>query len=358
MGVVRVALALAVVLSHLPPATFHFISGGLAVQCFFIISGFYMALVLSGKYTSASTFYSNRLLRLMPGYFVMMAIAAFALLVLNASVTISPEMLNAAYSRRDVGAFFVVENIVVVGQELLYWFKIEPDGMLQFDPLGRPETEQEGIAFRAMLIPQAWSLSMELVFYAFAPLLVRARQSTLIWLAILSIALRFGGYLLPVDYGLWQGRFFPTALFFFIFGILGYRALPGVARMPKAFGWLMNAALLAVIVALPLAKLPGEGARWICYGAVTLALPFVFNAFKDIKSDRWLGELSYPIYLVHLVVIGFVLTFEVPEPMWAVLGATLALSISLLLLVDEPIDRWRQRRLARIQGLEPVPKAA
>src|SRR5690349_4745024 len=84
MGLVRVALALAVVLSHLPPATFHFISGGLAVQGFFIISGFYMALVLSGKYASAGIFYSNRLLRLMPGYFVMMVIAGFLLLVLNA----------------------------------------------------------------------------------------------------------------------------------------------------------------------------------------------------------------------------------------------------------------------------------
>jgi len=354
MGVVRVALALAVVLSHLPPATFRFISGGLAVQAFFIISGFYMALVLSGKYTSAGLFYSNRLLRLLPSYFVMMAIAAFTFFALNASATLTPELFAAAYSRSDVGAFFILENIFVVGQELLYFFKIQTDGLLKFDPLGLPETDQEGLAFRAMLIPQAWSLSMELVFYAFAPLLVRARLSTLIWLAAASIALRFAGYLLPVDYGLWQGRFFPTALFFFIFGILAYRAMPMAARLPKMFGWLVNAGLLAVIIALPMAKLPGEIARWLCYGAITLALPFVFNAFKNIAADRWLGDLSYPIYLTHLVVIGFVLTFEVPEPMWVTLGATLALSISLLLLVDEPIDRWRQRRLARAQTLEPV----
>jgi peptidoglycan/LPS O-acetylase OafA/YrhL len=358
MGVVRVALALAVVLSHLPPATFHFIGGGLAVQGFFIISGFYMALVLSGKYASTGLFYSNRLLRLMPGYFAMMAIAAFTLFVLGASVTITPEMLSAAYRRQDVGSFLIFENIAVVGQEMLYWFKTQADGTLALDLLGRPETEQEGLAFRAMLLPQAWSLSMELVFYLFAPLLVRARWSTLLWLAAASIALRFAGYLLPVDYGLWQGRFFPTALFLFIFGILAHRALPLAQRLPKIVGWLFNAALLATIIALPLAKLPGEASRWIVYGAIALALPFVFNASKNFAADRWLGDLSYPIYLTHLVVIGFVLTFEVPLAMWTALAATLALSIVMLLLIDEPIDRWRQRRLARVKEPLAEPVAA
>ena len=76
MGMLRVALAMAVVLSHLPLATLQFMSGGLAVQGFFIVSGFYMALVLDGKYKDVGLFYSNRLLRLFPTYFVMMALTA------------------------------------------------------------------------------------------------------------------------------------------------------------------------------------------------------------------------------------------------------------------------------------------
>src|SRR5262245_14387299 len=62
MGLVRVALAMAVLLGHLPVASFKFMGGGLAVQSFFIVSGFYMALVLSGKYRDVGLFYSNRLL--------------------------------------------------------------------------------------------------------------------------------------------------------------------------------------------------------------------------------------------------------------------------------------------------------
>ena len=46
----RVALAMAVLLGHLPIASYKFISAATAVQGFYIISGFYMALVLEGKY--------------------------------------------------------------------------------------------------------------------------------------------------------------------------------------------------------------------------------------------------------------------------------------------------------------------
>lgn len=353
MGLVRVALALAVLLSHLPPAKVHFIGGGLAVQAFFIISGFYMALVLSGKYNTVGLFYTNRLLRLMPSYFVMLVIATVALLAFDASAVVSRDMIVTAYSRPEYAGLLIFENLGVVGQELLYWFKLQPDGTMLLDLLNRPETDQEGAGFRAMMLPQAWSLAMELVFYAIAPFLVRARTRTLVVLAAASIALRFAGYLLPVDYGLWQGRFFPTSLFFFAFGILAYRALPMAARVPKIFGWLVNAALLATIVLLPEAGLSNELTRWVVYAAVAVAMPFVFHAFKSIAFDRWIGDLSYPIYLTHLAVIGVVLTYELPMPVWLTLGATLALSAALLVFIEHPIDRWRQRRAERFRSAGP-----
>jgi peptidoglycan/LPS O-acetylase OafA/YrhL len=46
------------------------------VQAFFIISGFYMTLVLGGKYADTRLFYTNRMLRIFPSYLVMLAIAA------------------------------------------------------------------------------------------------------------------------------------------------------------------------------------------------------------------------------------------------------------------------------------------
>jgi len=68
VGLLRTILALLVVGSHLGAfggATF-------AVKGFFIISGFYMALVISTRYHKlpVGDFYASRLLRLLPLYWV------------------------------------------------------------------------------------------------------------------------------------------------------------------------------------------------------------------------------------------------------------------------------------------------
>jgi peptidoglycan/LPS O-acetylase OafA/YrhL len=83
------------------------------------------------------------------------------------------------------------------------------------------------------------------------------------------------------------------------------------------------------------------------FAAIAVAAPFLFHAFKDNAVDRWIGDLSYPLYLCHLVVIGLVLTFEPPFAVWVAIGGALVLSAALLVLVDHPIDRWRQRRAAQ-----------
>jgi peptidoglycan/LPS O-acetylase OafA/YrhL len=347
MGLLRVALAMAVLLGHLPIASYQFVHAATAVQAFYIVSGFYMALVLEGKYKRVSLFYSNRLLRLMPTYFVMMAIAAVALWGLNASATGSPEIFATAFANPTTALVMAFENIAIVGQEMLFWVTIGPDGSLAFDPSGKLPNETTTLAWQALLVPQAWSLSMELMFYALAPFLARLSWRALLGVACLSLALRFGGAALPVDYGLWAGRFFPTVLYLFVLGMLAHRAMPFVARLPKAFGWILNAAVLAMVIALPLSGVPGPMQKWIVFAAVTIVAPFLFHAFKDYALDRWIGDLSYPLYLCHLVVIGLVLTFEPPFAVWVAIGGALALSAALLILVDHPVDRWRQRRAIR-----------
>ena len=348
MGFLRVALAMAVVLGHLPLASYKFVSAAVAVQGFYVISGFYMALVLEGKYRSAGLFYSNRLLRLAPTYFVMMAIAAFALWGLNASATGSPEIFARAFNNPTTALVMAIENVAVVGQELLFWVTIGRDGGLSIDTSGALPNETTTLAWQALLVPQAWSLSMELMFYAFAPFFARLSWRWLAAIAGASLALRFGGLLLPVDFPLWQGRLFPTALFLFLFGMLAHRCLPFAARAPKIVGWLLALALLGLVGTLPLSELPGVTQRWITFGAIAVATPFIFNTFKDDAFDRWVGDLSYPLYLCHLVVIGIVVTFEPPFAVWVAISGSLALAAALLIFVEQPVDRWRQRRAAVI----------
>ncbi|ANP45877.1 acyltransferase family protein [Candidatus Viadribacter manganicus] len=342
---VRVLLAVAVLLSHLSMANYKVLSGGLAVQSFFIISGFYMALVLDEKYRDVGLFYSNRLLRLFPTYLAMLALGIVAIFI-GANPMTSPELVERIAQNSMSAVVLGVENFVMVGQDLLFWFTIDANGALIFDPYAELD-ENTVIGWQGLAVPQAWSLSTELMFYAVAPFLARLNWRWIVALAACSIALRLAGHLLDVDYMLWQGRFFPTMLFMFLLGMLAYRALPLAARLPKVIGWLALGVLItycAVYTFLPMEPLIS---RWVTYAVVALTIPWIFNAFKDNALDRWIGDLSYPVYLSQLLVVGAVLIYEPPFPVLTAFAATFAISILVLVFIEHPVDRWRQARLSR-----------
>ena len=79
MGTLRLFLAFSVLAWHLRPHGFERLTamdGGIAVMAFFIISGFYMSMVISQKYSQLpngrNRFFINRFLRIFPLYFVAM----------------------------------------------------------------------------------------------------------------------------------------------------------------------------------------------------------------------------------------------------------------------------------------------
>src|SRR5262245_39940720 len=82
MGLMRFLLAMAVVVGHIGPSAsdFALLPGNLAVEVFFSISGFYMSLILTGKYHDRTTFYVNRFLRLYPVYLIV-SVATWAWLL-------------------------------------------------------------------------------------------------------------------------------------------------------------------------------------------------------------------------------------------------------------------------------------
>lgn len=348
MGHIRFLLAFAVLLGHSPTATFRFIHAGTAVQAFFIVSGFYMALVLAGKYDSVKLFYSNRLLRLAPAYFAMMALALVALLGFEMTATSTLGIFETVFTNPVSAAILAFENIFVVGQHLLYWFMLDENGSLYLDTYGGLPTETSAVSWQALLVPQSWSLSIELMFYALAPWLAKRNLRALVAIAALSIGLRFAGHLLPVEFALWQGRLFSTALFMFLFGMLAHRALPLVEQLPRALHWVVAIALGLFLVLLPQTGLPGWAQSWLIYLCVAAGTPFAFAATRHIAFDRWVGELSYPIYLTHLVVIAGVLIYELPWPTWSTIAITLALSAAILQLIERPVDKWRQRRAGAV----------
>jgi peptidoglycan/LPS O-acetylase OafA/YrhL len=128
MGLIRVLLALAVVDFHAVrfASAPHFlnlpwVNGGVAVQSFFVISGFYMALILSGKYAGRGVFvfYRARFLRLYPAYWIV-AVATYALLV-AAGQSGQWRVLAAGHDWGAIAAL-VAANGFFVGQDWISVF--------------------------------------------------------------------------------------------------------------------------------------------------------------------------------------------------------------------------------------------
>ena len=84
---------------------------------------------------------------------------------------------------------------------------------------------------------------------------------------------------------------------------------------------------------------------WLYYGAMALAIPFLFRATNGNRLDGWIGDLSYPIYLIHWPVLGTVNVF-VPKAYVTVTTVSMRvlLSIAFVQFVDHSLNRLRQSR--------------
>ncbi len=90
------------------------------------------------------------------------------------------------------------------------------------------------------------------------------------------------------------------------------------------------------------------------YALVGLLLPALFDFSTRHRWDRWLGDLSYPLYLVHwpvcVVGLAFLHGSSAGQASTNTIYAYVAVSVSIVLslainhFLVYPIDKWRQRR--------------
>jgi len=206
------------------------------------------------------------------------------------------------------------------------------------------------------VIPQAWSVSLELMFYALAPFLVRRHWLVLVGIIVATYVLRS----VAVAYGLngsgFAYRFFPFEIGLFLAGVLSHRVYAyvnsrGVMRLPISLA--IGATLIGtVLVQQYIDSLDNHK----FYILVVAALPALFELSRRFRWDSWLGELSYPIYLAHLSVLSFgqIITTAVIGPIedhnLLALGmavATVLICIAYVHWIDAPFERWRQARATR-----------
>ncbi|MUM76447.1 acyltransferase family protein [Pseudodesulfovibrio sp. F-1] len=335
MGLIRLLLAIAVLNSHFTVSGLPMVRGHEAVLAFFAISGFYMALILDTRYASPGRFYLSRFLTIYPPYVLAVAVAV-GLLV---SFDIHPMTSKAELSRlmSDPAGFLVMTwtTLGILGQELLFCLSHAPEGGLQFIPAAR-----DSIWRNAPLI-QGWSLSLEIMFYAMAPLMVRLRSRTLVGLACASLALRLAVPLAGPENVLFFKRFFPLELWTFAGGILAYRLRKRLPATPQLTDYAAFAALVATLL---LAGWTPEPAKpYLMPAAVMAAMPFVFRSFGRFWFDRFIGKLSYPFYLFHYSAVAvFEAAAEAPEG-WEILLISLSAALMVHTLFEPGLAHLKRR---------------
>lgn len=360
MGLLRLLLAISVVLFHANRNGVQFVGGGVAVQSFFMISGFYMSLILDKKYTGAngsySLFISNRLLKLYPAYWTVLLLAVVMQLTVWA-ITGQPilvlDLLVHFKLNWTAAGFLSFANIAIFGQDLIAFVGLnKATGALYFTP---HFLQTYPMVFGYLFVPQGWSLAIELVFYIIAPFILRRKLLFMIALMLLVVLLRV--MLLDqwhLRYDPWIFRFFPSLLLFFLFGNFSYRLykskLWSVASTPASC-W--TALLLLTLATISFPYIPVSFPKIEAYYAVVfLSLPVLTNMSVFFKYDSRLGDLSYPVYLVHMLVLTTLSTFKTTVPALKDLSLTLPTVLFSLLLavvinrwVVQPVNRYRQSRL-------------
>jgi len=323
MGILRFILAIGVLLSHTGVSLLGLNPGVMAVIVFYAISGYVMAALIGRHYAApgrVGSFYADRILRIYPQYAFYAAAAALWFLTIGHATP----FLSAPPRAQDW-----LNNILIV-----------PLNYFMFNG-----------ADHFTLVPPAWSLGAEVVFYILAPWLwLRWRWALLLGAVSLCIqALAWHGV---CNSDWWGYRLLPGVLWVFVLGMALHRYQ---STHPQA--------TVRVVLCLPLCSaaiatyLSVQGYlaqpyhREVLLG-LGLGLPLVYLLSAHPLKPPWLqkldghlGNASYGIFLNHFVVI-WCLGLEHPQGLgpWALLlFFSIALSLLTQRCLEQPVQKYRKQ---------------
>jgi peptidoglycan/LPS O-acetylase OafA/YrhL len=355
VGYLRFFLAVAVVVVHMGGVYgYKPLTGRAAVEIFFVLSGYLMALVLTEKYkpTELRSFYVSRLVRLYPSYlFSLLFALSVGWLIGDASKWVMHWRSHGADLGLGQIAFLILSQVLIVGSEIpLFLSATEGQWALRLDAI-------DTSVWRFQLVPPAWSLSLEVVFYAMVPFLVKLRTRSLLCITLgilgakaltLMVSTGDNG---PLDY-----RFLPFEAAAFLGGMTVYRCRAAIVGRVNAVVALGGLALF-----LP----TFQAVNWVARAAgfseeipsvvlvvwAAVALPHLAcHAGMTGRIENQLGQLSLPIYLLHwpmLELFGSMAWFQESIP-GVRFGVALSATVLMSLVsngVAEKLGVWLRARL-------------
>ncbi|MBW8785525.1 MAG: acyltransferase [Novosphingobium sp.] len=328
-GAFRLLLAMIVFVHHI--SSFGF--GPYAVYVFFVLSGFWVQSMWNGRYSKTRnpylTFLVSRVWRLAP----VMVLATMTTVPLLLLIGVPADKVFAA-----TPLHFAFSSVFLLGYS---W--------LPYLPIG-----------------SAWSLDVEMQFYALAPLLAVFVKRAGWPLALAAAALTSLAASTFIDHPV-----LPKNIFFFVVGM----AAAAFDWRPSArFAWLSGLSVVAITVLVTLSPWRGllfGGAHpqpifaWNAIYNIALAvltIPFALCTVRqpsdDLDGD--MGAMSFIIYLFHWVASQWFVSISGPFSVRlevALISLVTVPLVSTLVLVffDRPIDRLRSRWVRqRQQDSRPV----
>lgn len=301
MGILRTIFAITVVFAH--SYGFVFVGGRNAVQLFYITSGFLISYILNNNknYDKSINFFINRILRLYPVYYVVAVLTLFAFMFGN------NEAFFSVYKNIpiDAKALLVTANLFLFGQDWVMFSGIDKGNLVFATNFAHSDI----VLYKGLLVPQAWTLGVELSFYVIAPFVLRDKRK-ICALLIASLMLRV--VLLINGIGLkdpWTYRFFPLELALFLMGALSQQWLTPFWEKFRQNRLIRieNAAtffLITLSIIYFLIPLKENYKALILFSLFIALLPLTFMFQDNHPIDKAIGDLSYPIYIGHLLVIS------------------------------------------------------
>jgi exopolysaccharide production protein ExoZ len=307
IDLLRAVAACAVVMRH---SLDSFYIGAAGVDLFFVISGFVIASVSTGR--SASEFLLDRASRIFPVFWI--ALLCWGIL---------SSYSGAAFDLKQLPIDLFLVPLLFVDKEPLFYL--------------------------------SWSLVFEALFYCCAAACIRLNSAKPIFatFGVLMLASAVTGW----SYLKWVGS---PIIFEFLFGVLIFRA-PKVARVGLP-ALLLGATLLVTsppierdvfefFSALTRVTRWGIPAALIVYGFVTLEHRLTWPIVDRLC---WIGMASYSIYLFHPLAAGKVL-----DPWWATFVLGVSSGVVAWALFERNLEKirrhWRRTSQGRIGSTAASP---
>lgn len=330
--------------------------GYLAVDFFFLLSGFVVAYAYDDRWVKMSQweFYKRRLIRLQPMVIMGMIIGAI-FYYFQASDILFPMIAG-------MEVWKVILTMVIGFTLLPIPPSLEIRGWGEMHPLNGP----------------AWSLFFEYIANILYALIFRKFSNKVLGFFVLIFAgllINYtvfgpkgdviGGWSLNLEQ---MNVGFTRLLYPFFAGILLSR-LGKLIHIKGAF-WVCSI-LITIVLALP--RFGDENSLWIngLYESICIILVFplivAIGAGGEIKSTfsakicKLLGDISYPIYITHYPLIYWFTAWVVDNKVSiadgyvvgiGVLVASIIMAYLCLKLYDEPVRNWLQKKVQRNRGAQ------